>query len=235
MKLSIAEIGNVRYERALLLQEYLREKRFAGKIEDTLILLEHDSVITLGRRGKFENILIGREKLKGKNVEIIEVTRGGDVTYHGPGQLVGYLIFDLKNHGSSVGKFVWNIEEVFIRLMMDFYHVEARRDSGVYTGVWVGNDKITAIGLAVRRWVTMHGFAFNINTDLDCYRWINPCGITDRGVTSIEKIMGCRQDSDRVSTAVSEKFCEIFGMEGEKKKGGLNEIFPGFSEWTLNR
>ena len=235
MKLSIAQIGNVGYGRALLLQEYLRELRFAGKIEDTLILLEHESVITLGRRGKFENILIGREKLKKKNVEIFEVTRGGDVTYHGPGQLVGYLIFDLKDHGSSVGKFVRDIEEVFISLLMDSYHVEARRDSGVYTGVWIGNDKITAIGLAVRRWVTMHGFAFNINTDLDCYRWINPCGITDRGVTSIEKIAGIRQDFDKVSGAVSDKFCEVFGMEGEKKNGGLNELFPGFSEWALNR
>jgi lipoyl(octanoyl) transferase len=219
MKLNIAYLGHVDYKEALALQKTLRDSRAENKINDTLLLLEHNSVITLGRRGRYSNILIPGTSLKKEKIEIHEVTRGGDVTYHGPGQLVGYLIFDLKNHGRDVRDFVWKIQEVFIRLLKGRYNIDSRRDDGLYTGVWVENEKITAIGLAVSRWITMHGFAFNINTNLDHYKWINPCGITDRGITSLKKITGLDQDFEKVAGFISDLFCEVFGMEGDKESG----------------
>lgn len=233
MKLNIVELGNVGYGEALFLQEYIRDLRDCGKVNDTLVLLEHNSVITLGMRGKYSNILANSSILEKENIEIYEVTRGGDVTYHGPGQLVGYLIFNLKDHGSGIRDFVWNVQEVFIRLLRVNYGIEGHRESGLYTGVWVGNEKITAIGLSVKHLLTMHGFAFNINTNLDYYKWINPCGITDRGVTSLEKLTGCKQNFKEVSGIVSDMFCEVFGMEGQKSSGSVNEIFPGFKERIL--
>ncbi len=225
MKLTIAELGLVGYKEALKLQEHLRDLRAADKVKDTLLLLEHNNVITIGRRGKYSNIKIPISFLEKEKVDIHEVTRGGDVTYHGPGQLVGYLIFDLRDHGRNIRDFVWNIQEVFIRMLKNHFHIESSRGEGLYTGVWVGNEKITAIGLSVKRWVTMHGFAFNINTDLDNYKWINPCGITDKGVTSLEKITGFRQDFKNVAGFVSDSFCEVFNMERDKITGTVQEIF----------
>ncbi len=215
MKMRIAQIGRIDYGEALSIQEKLQGLRLEGRIPDTVILQEHNSVITLGRRGRYSNILAGRDILEKEHVDIYEVTRGGDVTYHGPGQLTGYLIFDLKEHGRDLRVFVRNIQDIFIRLLKKYYGIESRSEDGIYTGVWVGRDKITAIGIAVSRWITMHGFAFNINTDLDHYRWINPCGITDRGVTSLEKITGRRQDFGAVTDMVIEEMKEVFGMEIE--------------------
>jgi lipoyl(octanoyl) transferase len=219
MKLKIAQMGRIDYGEALSLQEKLHALRQGGRIPDTLLLQEHNSVITVGRRGSYSNILLPGEELLKKKIDVYEVSRGGDVTYHGPGQLVGYPIFDLKDHEMDIRKYVWNIQEVFIRILKEDYGMESRRENGVYTGVWVGNSKITAIGIAVRRWVTMHGFAFNINTDLDNFRWINPCGLTDRGVTSLEKITGKRQDFVKVSGRVINLFENVFGMEGEIMTG----------------
>jgi lipoyl(octanoyl) transferase len=213
MKLNIVKIGKIDYKEALDIQEQLQIDRLENKIDDTLLLLEHYPVITLGKRGKYSNIKIQTNILKENDVNVYEVSRGGDVTYHGPGQLVGYLIFDLKNHGKDIKNFVWKIQEVFIRFMKMEYGIESYRDDGVYTGVWVGNDKITAIGIAISHWVTMHGFAFNINTDLDHYKWINPCGITDKGITSLEKLSGSKQNINYVTDKIVTLFCEIFGME----------------------
>lgn len=227
MKLTIIKLGLIDYREALVLQEKLRELRLDNKVNDTLILLEHSNVITLGRRGKYSNIIIPRERLLKENVNVYETARGGDVTYHGPGQLVGYLIFDLKKIRLGIREFVWNIQEVFIRLLKYSYQIDSQRDSGVYTGVWVGNNKITAIGISVSHAVTMHGFSFNVNTNLEYYRWINPCGITDRGVTSLEKLTGRMQDFNKTVDKTIGLFCEVFNMEPEFISRARLEEFIG--------
>jgi lipoyl(octanoyl) transferase len=153
-----------------------------------------------------------RRLLEEKNVSIYDVNRGGDITYHGPGQLVGYPIMDLNSHGRDIHEFVWKVQEVIIRLLYQHYGAEACRGERAYTGVWVGEDKIAAIGIAVRKWVTMHGFALNVNTDLDHFRWIVPCGIVDKGVTSLQKLTGSMRPLEEVAALVIQHFCDVFGM-----------------------
>ncbi|MCX7711502.1 MAG: lipoyl(octanoyl) transferase LipB [Clostridia bacterium] len=213
MKIQIANLGRINYDEALELQEKIMALRQEGKIEDTLLLLEHPPVITIGRRGNESNILLSSEEIKDNGIGIYEVSRGGDVTYHGPGQMVGYPIMDLNNFGKDIKEFVWKVEEVFIRLLDREYGIKAERDEKKYTGVWVGDSKITAIGIAVKRWVTMHGFAFNVNTDLEHFKWIVPCGITDKGVTSVQNILGHAEDFDKMCNVVAKTFCEVFGLE----------------------
>lgn len=213
MEINILKLGLVDYGRALLIQEKLHEMRIRGEIADTLVLLEHPPVLTLGRRGDLSNIILSKEELKKKGVSVYEVSRGGDVTYHGPGQLVGYPVMDLNLHGRDIKAFVQGIEEVFISMLGKEYGIKAYRDEKKYTGVWVDESKITAIGIAVKKWVTMHGFAFNINTDMEHFRWINPCGITDRGVTSLQKLSGERADFEAVTDLVTDYFCRIFDMK----------------------
>ena len=212
MELIVTKLGRMDYREALSLQEKLLGLRQQAGISDILLLVEHPPVLTLGRRGKRHNILLPADELRKKGIAIYEVNRGGDVTYHGPGQLVGYPIMDLKQHGADIKSFVWGLEEVFIRLLKEQYEITASRDEKKYTGVWVENQKITAIGIAVNRWATMHGFAFNINTNLEHFRWINPCGITDKGVTSLAQLTGSICDFDKVTAKVVEYFTEIFGM-----------------------
>lgn len=216
MRTLVVKLGRVSYESALEAQEKLMALRQSGKGCDTLILLEHPAVLTMGRRGDQANILLPLEALRANGIGVHEVSRGGDVTYHGPGQIVGYPIMDLNHYGKDIKAFVWKIEEVFIRLLDKEFGVKARRDEKKYTGVWVGDNKITAIGIAVKRWVTMHGFAFNVNTDLDHFRWINPCGITDKGVTSLQKLLGQLLDFDRMNGLVARYFGEVFDTESEE-------------------
>lgn len=211
MNLNVCYLGMVKYEDALHLQERLHKLRVENRLEDTLLLLQHPPVITIGRRGKWENILIPKEKLLQMGVKVFEVTRGGDVTYHGPGQIVGYPIFDLGIIGKDIKRFVWLLEEVFINLLKNEYGIEASREENQYTGVWVGKEKIVAIGIAVRKWITMHGFAFNVNTNLDHFSWIIPCGLKDRGVTSLEKLLGQKVDFEDVVCNVAKYFGKIFG------------------------
>ncbi|HYE68372.1 MAG TPA: lipoyl(octanoyl) transferase LipB [Anaerovoracaceae bacterium] len=213
MKLNVVSLGRVDYMEALALQEKLLVKRQQGEIDNTLLLLEHPPVLTLGKRGVYSNIIVPRVELDANRISIYEVARGGDVTYHGPGQIVGYPIIDLKDLSKGVKDFVWTIEEVFIRLLKNEYGITAHREEKKYTGVWVGDEKITAIGIAVKHWVTMHGFAFNVNTDLEHYKWINPCGISDKGVTSLEKLLGHPQDFDKLIEITMKYFCEIFDFE----------------------
>ncbi len=205
--------GRLDYKEALELQEETQRKRIEGSIPDTLILLEHFPVLTLGRRGDEANILRSREELEAAGVSVYDVNRGGDVTYHGPGQIVGYPVMDLKEMGRDIKDYVFRIEEVFIRLLSAEFGIKAEREDKKYTGVWVGNDKITAIGIAVRQWVTMHGFAFNVNTDLSHFGWINPCGLSDKGVTSVRKITGTEADFDRMNDLVIKYFFEVFERE----------------------
>lgn len=207
--LNILSLGRCEYEKALAIQYDILKKRQEGNIEDTLILVEHPPVLTMGRQAEKANIICSEILLENNGIKIFETNRGGDVTYHGPGQIVGYPILDLKKYDMRVKWFVRNIEEVFIRLLMDRYNINASRSNG-QIGVWVDNDKITAIGLSVKRGVTMHGFAYNVNTNLDHFNLIIPCGITDKGVTSIEQLVGKTVDFEKEKDAVIEYFCKEF-------------------------
>lgn len=214
MKIQVVFPGRIDYQEALDIQEKLLGLRQQGEIGDVLLFLEHPPVLTVGRRGKDSNILLTKQLLEADGISVYYVSRGGDVTYHGPGQIVGYPIMDLNNHGKDIHAFVWRVEEVIVRLLKDEYGITAGRDDK-YTGVWVGNEKITAIGFAVKRWVTMHGFAFNVNTQLEHFKWINPCGIIDKGVTSLQKLLGRPLDFDKMNRQALDYFCRVFDLEPE--------------------
>lgn len=213
MKLNVLFLGKCDYDKALEIQYKVLEKRQNDEIADTLILVEHPPVITIGRNGKESNIVASPEYLKSQGITVFETNRGGDVTYHGPGQIVGYPIVKLNSLGIGVRDFVSGLEEVFIKLLKDKYNIEAGRDTE-NTGVWVGNEKITAIGLAIKRGVTMHGFAFNVNSILQHFMLIVPCGIVGKGVTSIEKLTSKKADFEEMNKEVLEYFCKVFSYEG---------------------
>lgn len=213
MKLNVLFLGKCEYDKALDIQYKVLEKRQKDEIADTLILVEHPPVITIGKNGKESNIVASPEYLKSQGISVFETNRGGDVTYHGPGQIVGYPIVKLNSLGIGVRDFVNGLEDIFIKLLKDKYNIEAGRDNE-NTGVWVGNEKITAIGLAVKRGVTMHGFAFNVNTILQHFMLIVPCGIVGKGVASVEKLTGGKADFEEMNKEVREYFCEVFSYEG---------------------
>lgn len=214
MILNIVNLGLIEYGKALELQEQLLSLCEKKTIDDTLLLLEHPPVITMGTRAEESNIYLPREQLDKMGVCIYNVSRGGDVTYHGPGQIVGYPIMNLTRHGKDIHAFIFKIQEVIIRLLEREYGIQASREFSKYTGVWIGNEKITAIGIALKRWVSMHGFAFNVNTDLSHFKWINPCGLSDRSITSLQKLTNTPQDIDHLNSLIGDYFCEVFGMEG---------------------
>ena len=201
----------VTYENGLKLQQKLVEMRQRGDIDDQFLLLEHPPVITLGRGGDAANLLASTDTLNQQRVRFFETTRGGDITYHGPGQLVGYPILHLGEGNRDVRRYVSNIEEVLIRTVAE-YGITADRAEGK-RGIWVGNDKIAAIGVRIARWVTSHGFALNVTTNLDHFRLITPCGLQGTGVTSIEKLTGHRVPLDEVREVAARHFSEIFHRE----------------------
>jgi len=181
-------IGRVDYRKGLALQERLIADRRAGRIEDTLLLLEHPPVITLGRNSDPAHILEDADALRSKGIEVHEIGRGGDVTYHGPGQLVGYPIVKLEGHEKDVHAYLRNLEQALIDLAAH-YGVRARRVPGL-TGIWVGEEKLAAIGVRLSTgWITSHGFAFNVATDLAGFSTIVPCGIRGKGVTSLDQLL----------------------------------------------
>jgi lipoyl(octanoyl) transferase len=198
------------YEEALALQRELVEERRADRIGDVLLLVEHPHVLTLGVRGDGgrSHILAPPEQLTALDVAVHEAGRGGDITYHGPGQLVGYPIIDLKPDRCDVHRYVRDLEEVLIRVAAD-HGIRACRLSGL-TGVWVGGEKLAAIGVRIARWITSHGFALNVSTDLDFFKLIVPCGITDRGVTSLAAQLGRPVDWTAVEDQVASHFAEVF-------------------------
>ena len=208
-KVQVCKLGKIPYLEVLNLQNHLHERKVKGEILDTLLLLEHLHVITIGKSGNEKNILFPKKLLNQKGIEVVHIKRGGDVTYHGPGQIVGYPLFNILNHGKGVKDFVTKVEEVFIHLLHKYYSIEAHRDSQ-YTGVWVGNEKITAMGFEIRKYVSMHGFAFNVNTDLSQFRWINPCGIIGKGVTSLAKLTGNEMNMNQVYKQVINSFEQVF-------------------------
>jgi len=208
--LEIRRLGSVPYAEALALQRELVEERRAGHIGDVLLLLEHPHVLTLGVRGDGgrSHIRATMDDLAARGIDVVETGRGGDITYHGPGQIVGYPIVDLKPDRQDVHRYVRDLEEVLIRTAGG-YGIEAERVKGL-TGVWVGNEKLAAIGVRIGRWVTSHGFAFNVSTDLDHFNLIVPCGIADRGVTSLEKLLGREVNRAEVEERIATHFCQVF-------------------------
>ncbi len=211
--LDIYELGTVPYEKALEYQESLLAKRIAEEIPDSLILLEHPPTITTGRKGNTGNLLVRKEYLEKHGVSFVHASRGGDITFHGPGQIVGYPILNLKNHEMDIRKHLRSIEEVIIRTLGDF-EIEGRRIDGV-TGVWVKRSKIASIGIAIRKWVTYHGFALNVSTNLDYFELILSCGITDVRITSIGSWLGNEEGikMDDVVRSVIKNFMGVFGFE----------------------
>ena len=211
--LDIYELGTVPYEKALEYQESLLAKRIAEEIPDSLILLEHPPTITTGRKGNTENLLVRKEYLEKHGISFIHASRGGDITFHGPGQIVGYPILNLKNHEMDIRKHLRSIEEVIIQTLRDF-EIEGRRIDGV-TGVWVKRSKIASIGIAIRKWVTYHGFALNVSTNLDYFELILSCGITDVRITSIGGWLGNEESvrMDDVTRSVIKNFMGVFGFK----------------------
>jgi lipoyl(octanoyl) transferase len=206
----VEQLGTVDYAEGLRLQAQRIAQRKAAEIPDTLLLLEHPHVYTLGRNARRENLLISEERLAALGAQLFETNRGGDITYHGPGQLVGYPIFDLTKHRRDIAWFMRSLEEVFIRVAREF-GIEAGRLAGA-PGVWVGNDKLVAMGVHISRWVTSHGFAFNVNTDLGYFEWIVPCGLRDKGVTSLAKLLGRPVEMNTAIDRVVEHFGRVFGL-----------------------
>jgi lipoyl(octanoyl) transferase len=206
----VERLGVVPYADALELQSRLVSRRRAGDIADTLLLLEHPHVITLGTAAHRDNILIDDDQSRLLGIDIFETGRGGDVTYHGPGQLVGYPILDLKPDRCDVHRYVRDLEDVLIRALATF-GIATERKEGL-TGAWVGDEKIAAIGVRLSSgWITSHGFALNVNTDLAFFGSIVPCGIAQFGVTSIAAQVSVAPTIDAVCSAVAAAFCAVFG------------------------
>ena len=204
----VQNIGRKSYKAVWDLQKEMQQQRINGNIEDTLILVEHDPVYTLGKNANEDHLLQSRDE----SVDVFNIERGGDITFHGPGQLVGYPILDLSNYKKSVSWYMRTLEQVLIDTLIEF-NITAQQNDGL-TGVWVGDEKIAALGVRISRWVTMHGFALNVNPDLSFYDGIIPCGIFDHGVTSMEQLLGETQNSDNVKNMVIEKFNKYF-IKGE--------------------
>ena len=203
-------LGTVGYSDALTLQHTLVEERRHGRVSDLLLLLEHPHVITrgAGARESSDHVLVDRSTLDAEAIDIVDTGRGGDVTYHGPGQLIGYPILDLKPDRCDVRRYVRDLEEVMIRTAAAF-GVVAGRVNGL-TGVWVGEAKLGAIGVRVSRWITSHGFAFNVSPDLSRFEMIVPCGIVDKGVTSLSALLDQELVLADVESAVVTSFSEVF-------------------------
>ncbi len=219
-KIIFHDIGLIDYQQAWDFQKEVYSKVLNNKInatgasgENYFLFCEHPHVYTLGKSGSENNLLINHLQLHAKNATFVKTDRGGDITYHGPGQIVGYPILDLERLGIGVKEYVHKIEETIIKTLKEF-SITAERLEGA-TGVWLDTQtmkarKICAIGVKISRSITMHGFAFNVNTDLSYFNYINPCGFTDKSVTSLEKEIGGKQDMEKVKTVLKEKFSEVF-------------------------
>ncbi len=210
MNLQVQDLGLCSYKEVWDLQKNIHADRIAGKDKDTLLLVEHTPVYTFGKNAD-ENHLLQHYP---ENVPIFHIERGGDITFHGPGQLVGYPILDLNNYKKSISWYMRSLEQVIIDTL-NLYGLEASRKDGL-TGVWIGDEKIAALGVRISRWVTMHGFALNVNTDLNYYDGIIPCGILEYGVTSMEKLLDHKISMDDIKNNLISCFRNIF----------INELIP---------
>lgn len=210
-------LGRLDYLEAARIQHALMQQRLQGERPDTFLFVEHAPLISLGRGAHAEHLLAGEDTLRAAGAEVWVSTRGGDVTYHGPGQLVGYGILDLREHGRDLGRYLRQLEEALIGVLAD-YGFEGSRRQGM-TGAWVGERKVAAIGVRVDRWITAHGFALNIEPDLSHYDWIVPCGIRDYGVTSLAQLMRERDPDaaipslDEVAERARQRLGEVFDVD----------------------
>ena len=209
--LNYCDLNNIDYQEAWDLQKEILEMRVDEKINDILFLLEHPHTYTLGKVADKRNLIGSVDYLMQNKISVFDIDRGGDITYHGPGQIVGYPIIDLKKWKQDTHRYLRSLEEVIIKTCSE-YGLKGVRDSK-YTGVWIGDKKIAAIGIKVSRWVTMHGFAFNVNTDLDFFSGIIPCGIVDKGVTSLKNELSKSIDISEVKEKLVDNFKNIFEYE----------------------
>ncbi len=207
----VRQLGQIDYREAYELQKELLPQRLESRIADTLLLLEHPPTITVGKSGKLENVLVSPAELASAGVSLIFTDRGGDVTYHGPGQIVGYPILDLRERERDIHRYVHNLEEVLIRTLAD-YGIKSGRDHN-HAGVWVNDEEIAALGLSVRKWITMHGFALNVNTEMNHFSLINPCGFTSKTATSMARLLGYELPVDEVTKRLLDRFAEVFEVE----------------------
>jgi lipoyl(octanoyl) transferase len=219
MELTYIDWGMIPYAQAYAQQKELFEAALQNKaenkaVENKVIFCEHPHVITIGKHGLYSNLLFPEKTLKEKNVELYPVDRGGDITYHGPGQIVGYPIFDLESFAIGLKEYIRRMEEVIIQTIAG-YGIKGDRLEGA-TGVWLDKDqpgktrKIAAIGVRSSRYVTMHGFALNVNTDLSYFKWINPCGFVDKGVTSLQQELGYTVDTEALKATLCTYFRQMF-------------------------
>jgi lipoate-protein ligase B len=215
--LQVVHAGRTRYSDCWRMQQEYFERRVAGLEPDTLILTEHEHVYTLGRNAHADHLLANTADLEARGIDVVEVDRGGDITYHGPGQLVAYPILDLEQHGKDVERYLRMLEGVVIGVL-GRCGVAAGRMPG-YTGVWVAGEKICAIGIKASRWVTMHGLALNVATDLSYFGGIIPCGIFERGVTSMREITGAVHAMATIEEMFVEEFCAVFGAATRQDHG----------------
>jgi lipoate-protein ligase B len=205
------DLGRTNYKKTWDLQRKLVDLRAESKIPDTLIITEHDPVLTTGRGTAQENLLVPRRELAKRGIDFYHIERGGDITYHGPGQIVAYPIIDLSARGRDLHRYLRDLEEVVILTLKEL-GLEGTRKKGL-TGVWIDNHKLAAIGVAVKRWISYHGLALNVNTDLDYVELINPCGITQFPVGSISSMTGRQIDLSDVKSRLAEDFAAYFGYE----------------------
>lgn len=216
MKMNLLDLGLTEYGKCLETQNKIRELREKELLIDTLILTEHQPVITLGCRGNDENVLAGKDILDSMGINVHPSNRGGDVTYHGPGQIVGYPIINLKKANLSAKDYLDNLLELFIQLLKNEYGINAHKEHKEYTGVWIGKEKITAIGIHVKHMITMHGFAYNVSTNMDHFKLINPCGLRDRTPVSLEMLTGRKISIEDAKKQVVAYFEKIYGAEFEE-------------------
>jgi lipoate-protein ligase B len=203
-------LGLIEYERCLVLQQTLQEKRIQGVIPDVLLLLQHFPVFTLGRFRGIDHLIVPQEALPQKGITIFHTNRGGGITYHGPGQLVVYPVLNLKENHIGVREYIWKLEDVVLKSLQD-YGIKGKRVYG-YTGVWIGNKKVCSIGIHVSHQVTTHGFALNINTDLEYFNYINPCGLPGEVMTSISEMMGYQFEFENILKNIVTNFSKVFGL-----------------------
>lgn len=212
----ILDMGLIDYQKAWDLQHQLWSKRVEEELPDLLLILEHPHVITLGRRGNRQHLLVSREVLEEMKIPLFQVERGGDVTYHGPGQMVVYPILDLKEYGYRLIRYIGQLEEVILRVLKDF-GIEGKRDP-LNRGVWVNGEKIASVGVTIKRWVSFHGFSLNYETDLKYFELINPCGLEGKKMTSLEKILGTKISRDELTQRLAIYFKEIFQRDWKEKE-----------------
>ena len=215
----IYQFGLVNFYDACRIQHRLQQKRLNGKISDVLLIMEHPPTFSIGKSGSFDNLLISKDRLNQEKIALFSTQRGGDVTYHGPGQIIVYPIISLKPRGKNIHRYVHELEEVLIRTLKDFY-IDAGRDES-HPGAWVRKEEIAAIGLRIRKWITMHGFALNVCPNLKHFSFINPCGFSDRKATSMLKLLGHKVSMKEVISRLIANFSDVFnaqtkaGLQGE--------------------